>query len=201
MKYLLGFCSSVLIAFTLLNILPVRGEEKIYSDTVRLHVIAASDSDEDQSVKLKVRDTVLECVRGLLSDVTDHKDALAVIGESRDEIREAAESTLRELGVDDSVTVTLGKEEYPVRYYDDFTLPAGVYDSLKVTLGEGEGHNWWCILFPAVCAPDAVSAKDGYVEAGFTPDQYKLIEKGSGKKYRVRFRILEILSDIIGFDY
>ncbi len=201
MKYLLGFSASILIAFTLLNVLPVRGEEKIYSDTVRLHVIAASDSEEDQAVKLRLRDAVLECVGGLLRGVTDHGEALAVIDAGRSEIKDAAEETLRGLGVTDVVTVTLGKEEYPVRYYDGFTLPAGTYDSLMVTLGEGEGHNWWCILFPAVCATDAVSARDDYVEAGFTPEQYRLIERGSGKKYKIRFKILEILSDIIGFDY
>ena len=201
MKLLVSLCASVLIATVLLNFLPVHGEENIYENTVRLHVIAASDSEEDQSLKLRVRDSILELVTSELEGVSDNETACKVISYMTEEIEHCAENTLDDAGHPSDVTVSFDLEEYPVRHYDEFTLPSGVYKSLKVTIDKGEGRNWWCILFPSVCVKDASKAESDYIEAGFTPDQYKMIENSSGKKYKVRFKVLEILSDIFGFDY
>ena len=196
MKILLTLSFSVLIAVLLLNYLPVHGEEAVYEDTVRLHVIANSDSELDQEVKLKVRDSVLKCVKEQMESVKDKESAVTLLESMKNEIKESADATLKEEGFSERVTVEFTDEKYPVRYYDEFTLPAGTYKSMKVVIGEGEGKNWWCILFPSVCVNNAVSAKDDYVAAGFTPEQYKVIEKGSKRKYKVRFKILEILSSI-----
>ena len=201
MKILLSICLSILVCTILLSYLPVHGEEAIYENTVRLHVIAASDSAEDQALKLKVRDSVLEYVSTRFKTVDDHGTACQLLDSMKEEIEERAEETLSAEGDAREVSVEFGLEKYPVRYYDGFTLPAGEYNSLRVVIGEGEGKNGWCILFPSVCITDAVKAKEDYVAAGFTPEQYKLIENGSGKKYRVRFKILEILSDAVGFKY
>ena len=201
MKVLVSLCMSVLVCTILLTYLPVHGEEEIYENTVRLHVIAASDSEEDQTIKLHVRDRVLEFVSQKLEKVEDHATACAILDGMKDELETCAEEALGEAGDARDVTVEFGMEKYPIRYYEGFTLPAGTYNSLRVVIGEGEGKNWWCILFPSVCISDAVKAKEDYVAAGFTPEQYKLIENGSGKKYKVRFKILEVLSDVIGFKY
>ena len=195
MKFLLSISFSVLIATLLLNFLPVHGEEAIYEDTVRLHVIGASDSDEDQRVKLTVRDSVLQCVGEKMKSVTDRESAVRVLDGMKDEIKLCADETLRREGFNERVTVEFGDERYPVRYYDGFTLPSGTYKSLRVVIGDGDGRNWWCILFPSVCISNAVSAKEEYIATGFTPEQYKIIENTSGRKYKVRFKILEILSD------
>ncbi len=195
MKFLLTFSFSVLTAFLLLNFLPVHGEETVYEDTVRLHVIASSDSAEDQNVKLKVRDSILRCVSEKMKSVKDAESAARLLDEMKDEIKICADETLKREGFDESVNIEFGEEKYPVRYYEGFTLPSGTYKSMRVVIGEGEGKNWWCILFPSVCISNAVKAKDDYVMAGFTPEQYKIIENGSGRKYKVRFKILEILSD------
>lgn len=195
MKFLLKFSFSVLIATLLLNFLPVHGEEAVYDDTVRLHVIAASDSAEDQNVKLKVRDSILRCVGEKMKTVKDTESAVNLLDSMKGEIKLCADETLKREGFDEEVKVEFGDEKYPVRYYDGFTLPSGTYKSLRIVIGDGEGKNWWCILFPSVCISNAVKAKDDYVMAGFTPDQYKIIENGSGRKYKVRFKILEILSD------
>lgn len=201
MKTILSTCISILAAVIILNYLPVNGEERIYEETIRLHVIAESDSDIDQSIKLKVRDSVLNCVSSRLEGITDHDKAYEAVASMSNEIEDCAAQTLISLGAAPDVKVELGQENYPARHYDDFTLPAGTYDSLRVTIGSGEGHNWWCVLFPSVCVPEAVEVKEDYLEAGFTPEQYKMIENQSEKKYKVRFRILEILSDIVGLDY
>ncbi len=201
MKILVSICLSVLVCTVLLSYLPVHGEEEIYENTVRLHVIAASDSEEDQALKLHVRDRVLDFVSQKLENVEDHATACALLDGMKDELAKCAEAALSEAGDEREVSVEFGREKYPVRYYEGFTLPAGNYNSLRVVLGEGAGKNWWCILFPSVCISDAVKAKEDYVAAGFTPEQYKLIENGSGKKYKVRFKILEVLSDVIGFKY
>ncbi len=201
MKILVSLSLSILAAFVLLSYLPVHGEEAIYEDTVRLHVIAQSDSEEDQALKLTVRDSVLQCVASSLEGVKETDTACDIIDGLKDEIKACAEETLRLEGCSNTVNVDFGYEKYPVRYYDGFTLPSGTYRSLRVTIGKGEGHNWWCILFPSVCISDALKAEKDYVAAGFTPNQYKLIQNGSGTKYKVRFKILEVLSDIIGFKY
>ena len=188
-----------LIAALVLNYFPVRGEEQIYGDVIRLHVIAASDSEEDQSLKLEVRDALLDEITSYPAP-GDKAEAASAIEAHKEDIKRCAERTLRAAGSTDAVEVYFDRESYPVRYYENFALPAGEYSSLRVVIGEGEGHNWWCVLFPPVCT-SAAKSEDDFIEAGFTGDEYRLIEKNRGAKYKVRFRILEILADVFGFDY
>ncbi len=188
-----------LVAATVLTYFPVRGEEKIYGDVIRLHVIAASDSEADQSLKLEVRDAVLDEITSYPAP-KDKAEAAGAIEAHRDDIKRRAEDVLRAAGSTDEVEVYFDRETYPVRYYEDFALPAGEYSSLRVVIGEGEGRNWWCVLFPPVCT-SAAKSEDDFIEAGFTGDEYRLIEKNRGAKYKVRFKILEILADVFGFDY
>lgn len=202
MRFLLSFAASTLAAVTILSVMPVFGEAEIYNDVLRLHVIAESDSDEDQSLKLKVRDAVLNCISENMAECTTFDEAWQTIDSMRDEIIFAARECIGENGADATVSLELGREKYPRREYGDATLPAGVYNSLRITLGEGEGQNWWCILFPSVCTNFAVSGKseEEYLAVGFTPQEYRIITGESGK-VKVRFKILELLSDVIGFDY
>lgn len=196
MKIIAILASCVLICSLLLNFLPVNGEEAIYSDTVRLHIKAASDSKEDQDLKLKVRDRVLDVLDEKMGSANSCDEAVELVECSLDKIKENAEDVLRENGRDFDVTVSLEHEKFPERKYDSFTLPAGTYRSLRVDIGKAEGHNWWCVLFPSVCTSDALRAEEKYAEAGFTPEQYRIIENGKSGKYKVRFKILEILAGI-----
>ncbi len=200
MKHLTSFAASVLIAAVLLSILPVYGETELYDDVLRLHVIAKSDAAEDQALKLMVRDAVLDCMSGIMDDCGTIDEALAVTEDMLEEIREAAEKCLRANGSDDTVSVDLGRENYPRRDYGASVMPAGTYHSLRVSIGEGEGQNWWCVLFPTVCVRFAQADEEVYVAAGFTPEEYRIIT-GSEGKLKVRFRVLEILSEILGFAY
>ncbi len=199
MKLLVTFTTSILIAAALLSVIPCFGESEIYNNTLRLHVIAESDSAEDQALKLGVRDAVLEAVSDNLQECASFDDAYATVADMTGTIKDAAELYLRENGSDCSVKVELGREDYPRRDYGDTSLPAGEYTSLRVIIGEGEGKNWWCVLFPSVCMGFARDA-DEYAAVGFTPREYKMITGKSGG-WKVRFRILEVLSDMIGFDY
>lgn len=198
MKFLISLTASVLAAVSILSILPVSGEHRIYEDVLRLHVIAESDSAEDQELKLRVRDAVLACVSDAVGECTSFAEANAVVGGMLEEIQTAAEACVRGNCADCSVSVALSPEKYPRRDYGSSCLPAGVYQSLRVTLGDGAGKNWWCVLFPTVCVRFAEGGadEDACIAAGFTPEEYRIIT-GEGK-WKVKFRILEILSELLG---
>ena len=200
-KYLVISAAVILLMTVLTSFLPVNGEEKIYENMIRLHVIANSDSEEDQALKLHVRDAVLGAVSQIphASSVEDAKEG---IKRYSGEILSAAEEAVNESGSEDEVSLFFDTERYPVRYYEGFSLPAGEYTSLRVVIGNGEGHNWWCVLFPPLCTAASESEReDDFIEAGFTSEEYRLIKNDSGTKYKVRFKILEILADVFGFDY
>ncbi len=202
MKYYLAFCISFLIAVAATAYLPSSDEAKIYSSTLRLHVIANSDSEEDQSLKLSVRDCVLEYITELTRGAESRDEAELLISPHIDEIEKLAEGKMLALGYGYGARAELTTEAYPRRDYGDTVIPAGKYHSLKIILGEGEGENWWCVLFPSMCTGYAMKSENEFVAAGFTPAEYRLISKnnqsdGDGGKYKVKFRILEILSEII----
>ncbi len=191
MKIMAWITASFLAAYLLLSCFPLSGEEAIYDNMIRLHVIARSDSAEDQAEKLRVRDAILACLGEAMEESTDFDTARAAVTEMIPSIEEAARAVTGA-----PVTVTLGKETYPVRQYEGFTLPAGEYTSLLVILGEGDGQNWWCVLFPNLCTARATKDTfyEDFIAAGFTPEQYRIIKNESGVKYKIRFKILEILS-------
>ena len=172
------------LCFTLLCGTWAQGRQQVLAGKlVRLHVIAASDAHEAQAVKLHVRDAVLAYLEPKLADVTDVDAAQEIIAANLDGVAQAARTV-----TPDAVTVTLGPERYPTREYETFSLPAGVYTSLRVTLGAGEGHNWWCVIFPPLCMESSLS--DRAVET-LSDDDVKLItEDGDG--YVLRFRLLEL---------
>lgn len=169
-------------------------EQQVLADKlVRLHVVAHSDAKEDQAEKLMVRDAVLAITEPLVRAGGDPRQNLT---EALPEINAAAEACLRSIGSDHLVTVTLGKERFPTRYYDNFALPAGVYPSLRVTIGAGEGKNWWCVAFPSVCfCATAEEFETAAASAGFTPGEVKLISENEDG-YILKFKIWELLSEL-----
>ena len=160
------------------------------SRLVRLHVIAVSDDDTEQAVKLQVRDAVLAYLEPQLADVTDMDTARLRIADDLDGIARAAQTAAGER----PVRVSLGAEHYPTREYGTFALPAGVYTSLRVTLGAGEGHNWWCVIFPPLCA-QAAGLSEQAVQALSDDDVRLVTESGGG--YVVRFRLLELWDALV----
>ena len=194
MKYIAAVCASFLIACTVVSVFPSREECSIYDDVLRLHVLAESDSEEDQALKLKVRDRVLLLLSDRLEDCGSIEDAYAAAESMLGEIESEAEKCVAENGFNYGVKAEIVRESYPRREYGDAVMPAGKYNSLKVTIGNGAGHNWWCVLFPTLCTGFAVSGEDEFVAAGLTPGEYRIITEGA--QWNVKFRILEILSSL-----
>ena len=182
-----------------LAFLPVHGEEKIYDTVVRLHVLANSDSEEDQALKLKVRDGVLAAAEPILTGVTTREEAIARLTEAMPRLEEAAAAVITAAGRNDPVAVTLGEESYPTRVYESCAFPAGTYVSLRVCIGEAAGKNWWCVLFPPLCLSSATKeAEDAFVDVGLSKEQYGIITETGKARYRVRFKILELVESWFG---
>lgn len=193
--YLTLFSVMVLVLTFVLVVIPVSEAEDIYDGLIRLHVIANSDSEEDQQLKLTVRDRILERVEGLLEEASDTESALSLLREDIGNIEREAREVITGQGFDYGVNAVLTVEYYPTREYDELTLPAGEYKSLKVIIGGGEGQNWWCVLYPPLCRKSA-SVNEELAQTGFTPSQIRLITDKDDGKYTMRFRVVEFFSDI-----
>ena len=193
-------CTFIILALSLIaGMLPIHGESEIYDTVVRLHVLANSDSEEDQALKLKVRDEVIAAVTPLVDGCKTQAEAIAVIEKIIPDIEERASEKIKGEGYGYSVKVLLGEEYYPTKTYETCAFPKGKYVSLRVLIGEGEGENWWCCLFPPLCLSAATDSSDGsnedaFISVGLTGDQYKVITETKNPKYRVRFKILETIS-------
>ena len=196
----LAFCSIMFLTVMVIGLLPVHGEERIYGEVIRLHVLANSDTEEDQALKLKVRDGIIAEVGSLLEGCGDRDDALSIIGneETLEELEVAAAKIVSAEGYSYPVKVSLSDEEYPRRNYESLSFPAGTYTSLRIQIGEAEGQNWWCVLFPQLCLGVATADnRDAFIEVGFTPEQYKIVTDTSEPEYEVRFKILEVIEELI----
>ena len=199
-RKLLIFTFCVIGLTVILGFLPIHGETELYGSVMRLHVLANSDSEEDQALKLEVRNAVLEVTTPLLADCKTQEEAANALNANREAIQAAAEGVIREAGRDDAVTLLLDTEDYPERNYDSFCFPAGSYLSLRVCIGDADGQNWWCCLFPPIClgtstvSPD--EAEDAFISVGLTPSQYKIITETEKPVYKVRCKLLELLQGL-----
>ncbi|MBQ8474048.1 MAG: stage II sporulation protein R [Clostridia bacterium] len=194
MKKILILCVCVCFIFIVLGVLPIHGEAQIYDSVLRLHVVANSDSEEDQALKLKVRDRVISAVNDAQKECSDIGEARIAVEAQLEDIAEAAADEIALQGYDYSVEVRLGEEEYPTKNYASLCFPSGKYLSLQVRIGDAAGQNWWCVLFPPLCLDAATSAnEDAFIAVGFTPEQYKIITQTDNPKYEARFKILELI--------
>lgn len=155
-------------------------QDNISNGLLRLHVLANSNTAHDQQIKLLVRDAVLEFCEPILKDADNREEVYQIVNENMQTLANIAQKTLWDLGENRSVSVSLKQEYYPTRDYTDFSLPAGEYLGLRVIIGEGEGKNWWCVVFPPLCNELAVSDKTDYLP----------------KKTTIRFKTAEIIGEI-----
>lgn len=190
-------------ALLILNCLPIHGESEIYDTVVRLHVLANSDSPEDQELKLKVRDGILAVSKPILKGCTTQDEAASRLEENRELLTRTALDIIRKEGYNYPVDIKLGRENYPAKTYENCAFPAGNYVSLQVLIGEGEGQNWWCVLFPPLCLSAATtkdshadSNEDAFIAVGLTKEQYGIITETENAKYKIRFKILEAIESI-----
>lgn len=169
-------------------------QPSIASKILRFHVLANSDSVEDQAVKLEVRDAVGTYLKPYLKDVKNLKETKAVVEQQQDEIIAVAEETLREHGYAYSVQARLVTTEFPVKTYGDYTFPKGEYEALQIVLGKGEGHNWWCVLYPNMCFKGSVYEvveQDASEELKEILSPLEYADVFDSGKVRVDFKFLE----------
>jgi len=182
---------SVLVAFAAVlawSAVTAWQQQALANELIRLRVVAASDADSDQAAKLLVRDAVLEAAEGIL-DTGDRNQAAAVLEENLDVLGQAAVTALRGAGKGDSVRAYLTTESAGTRRYGTFTLPAGSYLTLRVDIGDAEGQNWWCVVFPPLCQ---AAAEDFAAETGLSESEAVFLQGGE-EEYVFRFRTLELL--------
>ncbi len=192
MKDLVKYVFSLLIATMLIAAMPTDAESRIYEDTIRLHILANSDTQVDQDLKLTIRDKLLTKYGSMLSEGKSVTEAKERISGLVSEIEADAEAWIKELGYGYNVSALISEEWYETREYEGFALPAGYYTSLRIIIGEGEGQNWWCVMYPPLClemATESAPRDDGIID--YSKEEISLIRSG---KYQVKFKILEDLS-------
>ena len=145
----LGIC--LLLAASVWTWGLIRDRQYLNQELIRLHVVANSDCEQDQNMKLRVRDAIVASLSEGMADIADVQAAKEYLLENLPKIEAIANRTLETADVDSRAAVTLCKEAFDIRKYDTFTLPAGIYESLRVVIGEGQGKNWWCVAFPSLC--------------------------------------------------
>ncbi len=184
------FCASLLLAGAISLPMTEASYSGIYEKTVRLHVLAASDSAEDQQLKLLLRDALLLHLSPLLEETESKEEAEGIIRAHLSEIEEFSRNFLLEQGCTETCSVVLGKEYYPTRVYENCSYPAGEYTSLRVFIGAGEGKNWWCVVYPPLCLSASKAGKN-LEETPYTEEEKALLLKEKGG-YRVRFALLDL---------
>lgn len=184
--------TAVVMAFAFSMVSFAGACEDIESRVLRLHILANSDSESDQALKLKVRDAVLEISPEIFGDTSSKKEAMEKAEADLPKIIAEAERVIKEEGYNYSVRAELVNDKFNTRVYESFTLPAGDYDAVRIIIGSGSGHNWWCVMFPALCLPSA----EGNELQEELPEAEKCIvdnnENSSG--YEIRFGVVEAIS-------
>ena len=170
-------------------------QSRIADKVIRLHVLANSDSAADQALKLRVRDAVSERAREMLSEVPDRETALQCLREGLPELRETAAFTAVQNGCTFPVAAELCEAEFPTKIYDGFALPAGKYLALRIIIGQGEGQNWWCVVFPPLCAAASGTVPETARQSGFSAEEIRLIT-GENTRCVVKFRIVELWEEL-----
>lgn len=191
---LLIYC--MICAFSYVNAV----SNNIQNSVFRLHVIANSDSPEDQNLKYIVRDKVLEYINIISDSSSSKENIIALANKNINEIQKIAENTIHENGYNYSVNLSIGNFAFPTKSYGDITFPAGFYDALKIEIGEAKGQNWWCVMFPPLCFVDVTSgivpeeSKEN-IKENLSEEEYKLLSDTSND-IRFKFKIVEMFQNI-----
>ena len=169
--------------------------EGVRENVLRLHILAHSDSEEDQNLKLQVRDAVVEAAAGWLDAAADEEQAASMAAEYLPQLQQVAQNTVKAAGYTYPVEATLCRMYFPTRQYDTVTLPAGTYEAVRFTIGAGEGKNWWCVVYPPLCTGAAADRRG--LQDVLTDSQQELVE--GGERYVVRFKVVEWLERVLQF--
>ena len=174
-------------------------QEELAGSVIRLHVIANSDSDADQQLKLAVRDEVLREAEQIYPEGATLEEARTVLTENLSLLADAGQQVVEDWGKNYPVTAQLEECWFPTKEYEDFTLPAGNYEALRVVIGEGEGQNWWCVAFPPLCLGAASQPVEEAVQAGYFTDSQAALITQENEGYVLKFKGMELLGRLQGF--
>ena len=166
-------------------------QQALADRVVRLHILANSDSEADQALKLQVRDVILDRATDILKASEDRDEAETVLQAALPELEALAADKIRAEGWDYDVTAQLTDARFPTREYDSFTLPAGDYLALRIVIGAGAGHNWWCVVFPPLCTQATTDVPAAAMTAGLSQDDVDLITE-EGRGYVLKFKSIEL---------
>lgn len=193
---LLLFIYTFICAFSYVNAVSTNIQNSVF----RLHVIANSDSSEDQNLKYIVRDKVLEYINNISNKIFSKKDIIALVNSNIDEIQKIAENTIKENGYNYSVKLTVGNFAFPTKTYGDISFPSGFYDALKIEIGKASGQNWWCVMFPPLCFVDVTSGivpqeSKEIIKENLSDEEYQLVSENSNN-ISFKFKIVEMFQNI-----
>ena len=171
----------------------------IANSVFRLHVIANSDSKEDQELKYKVRDSLINYMNSICANCENKQDAINLVTEHKDDFKQIALDTIKDNGYPYDVNISIGNFSFPTKDYGDISLPAGFYDALRVEIGEAKGQNWWCVMFPPLCFVDVSSGvvpeeSKEELEDNLSEEEYALVSNDSDTKIQFKFKILEFFN-------
>lgn len=172
----------------------------IANSVFRLHVIANSDSEEDQNLKYKVRDKLLDYMNSICENCQSKAEAISIVQENKDTFEQIAVNTIKENGYSYSVKINIGNFEFPTKNYGDISLPAGYYDALRVEIGEAKGQNWWCVMFPPLCFVDISSGvvpdeSKELMENSLSEEEFALVSNESDHEIQFKFKLLEFFAN------
>lgn len=186
-----GFVLTVIFSF-----LPFQTVcETLTQDVLRLHILANSDTDEDQELKLLVRDEITKECKELFSEAQSLEEAKEITLENLEELNKTATTVIKEQGKDYTVSVQLCEEYFNTRYYGSVTMPAGKYTALQIKIGNAKGENWWCVLYPSLCVGTSTDYES--FEENLTPQECSVVS--SGNKYEFKFKIVETVTSFFKF--
>ncbi|MEE1261597.1 stage II sporulation protein R [Ruminococcus sp.] len=187
---------AVCISFVLTvvySMIPFHAECRCISDdTFRLHILANSDSEADQSLKLKVRDRVLEYTEELFESAPDKNAAESAVRDNLQSIANIAYGEVLRSGFDYPVRAEVTRMYFTTRYYDNYTLPSGMYDALRISIGAAEGHNWWCVMYPSICLSSATEREDRAKQV-YSDSEYEIV---ADEKYEYKFKVVELFEQL-----
>ena len=171
----------------------------IANSVFRLHVIANSDSSEDQNLKYIVRDNLLNYMNKLCKNCSSKEEAIKLVNDNKNLFKEIAINTIKENGYSYNVNITVGNFEFPTKNYGDISLPAGYYDALKVEIGQAKGQNWWCVMFPPLCFVDISSGivpedSKKQLQNSLSDEEFSLISDNSDSGFQLKFKLLEFFN-------
>ena len=172
----------------------------IANSVFRLHVIANSDTEEDQNLKYMVRDNLLKYMNSICENCKTKEDAIAIVEKNKTAFEQIAMNTIKEEGYNYSVTINIGNFEFPTKNYGDISLPAGYYDALRVEIGEAKGRNWWCVMFPPLCFVDISSGvvpdeSKEFMKNSLSEEEFALISNQSDNEIQFKFKLLEFFAN------